>query len=430
LFTVEDLDFIGDVSNVAGSALANLVVHEAMRAVFEQLCHLIARVLQGGSAFVLLFPPNLEGAAGRGKGTGDGGDGKGQERGEGDNGITDQTDSPRRKTTSRKDRLVWLCGTDEARRRLIKQEVTRYPSSGQSGHPTTTHRTHFPLFFAPVDEDRTVVHHGISYEEVAAPGPGRVGGGLSLGDVLLMQLRWNGKVVGVVGVDLFGGSGMMDSGMTSNLKASGGVGIVARLIPKESFTVENIRVAEELVQLADRGLAPIKVRSGWTVQYLDIALKQACQRLFDCRNEGMAEIKGSIRVPLKATIVIISCLFKIVDHRSNEDHLSWHGNRELFIQTNMWDRIIRFNPAKWRGDAARLNEVAKQLSALGPDNIASLCSKAFAQVYAWFDIVIVMIGRCLVQRQELERYNVRSIPGESDPESATGSFQLPGPSQN
>ena len=47
---------------------------------------------------------------------------------------------------------------------------------------------------------------------------------------------------------------MMDSGMTSNLKASGGVGIVARLIPKESFTVENIRVAEVLGLGLDLGL--------------------------------------------------------------------------------------------------------------------------------------------------------------------------------
>ena len=109
-------------------------------------------------------------------------------------------------------------------------------------------------------------------------------------------------------------------------------------------------------------------------------------------------MEAALAVPRKHTLVIIDALFKILDYRKPElETLSWTGKREIFLSTNMWNRMIRFHPDRWRGDFKKLTVVARGLYNMGPDQVLLSCSPAFQCVYSWLDIIVCI----MTQRDQL-----------------------------
>ena len=328
-FTKEDLDFLGKVSSILTLGLENVAYYEALRTVMEQACLLLERRVAAGAGWGLLVEDN--------------------------------------------DTLLWLCCTDRARRRLHKMRVKR--------------ETHSTLFKA-LDTQDSVHLADVWFDEVCAPGPGRCGGGLTRGDVLMMPIIVEGRVAAIIGLDLYGAADKLTT--TESNKD-----------PKCCFTPANRAIAEELTQKTGPCVTLLRAPNGtndWSIAYLDIVMKLARQELVDLREAGVAEVEAALAVPRKHTLVIIDALFKILDYRKPElETLSWTGKRDIFLSTNMWNRMIRFHPDRWRGDYRKLEQVAFGLYNMGPDQVLECVSPAFQCVYAWLDIVVVVIS----QRQKL-----------------------------
>jgi len=224
------------------------------------------------------------------------------------------------------DTMLWYCSTDRTRSRLIKLRIKR------ATHPT---------LFRALDEGDTVHLGGVWFDEVCAPGPGRCGGGLTQSDVLLMPIWVNGSVAAIIGTDLYGAADKLSTPSSM-------------IDPKSSFTAMNRAVAEALAEKAGpcvQLLSGCKPPSDWSIAYLDITMKLKRQELVEWRSQGVTEVEAALAVPRKQTLVLIDALFKILDYRKPElETLSWTGKRDIFLATNMWNRMIRFHPDRWRGD--------------------------------------------------------------------------------
>jgi len=298
----------------------------------------------------------------------------------------------------------WFCSTCKARERLLKQKV---------------YRKDLPMLFRAFDEDKTVLLHDIPYHQVGAAGPGRQGGGLTTSDVLLLPIRVEGRVVGTIGLDLYKHRGVIKPGGDQ---------------PKSLFTEVNVHAAEEMAATTGGCVANVVSQTlkgnkvDWTMAYLETVLKQMRQRLVESKEEGVEEVRAALRVPCKQTIVIIDALFKVIDYRHPEwESLSWTSKRDIFLNTNMWERMIRFHPVRWRGNIDGFLKVAKGLVSLGPDEIVHRCSKAFQSAFAWLDTVVVMVTR----RHHISMLHnklFRGVPETPDTQSdfaAIDSWRLP-----
>jgi len=357
-FSNEDLEFIGDMSTVIEEALAHIAWYEATRTVMEQACFLIERRVAGGAAWGLL--------------------------------VEDQ------------DHLLMYCGTDEARQRFMRKRI---------------HRSDLPELFRVLDEDSSVHISGVWFDEVLAAGPGRLGGGLTRSDVLMLPLRVGGRIVAILGVDLYG--------------AAEKVGTSKALVaPKNHFTPENVLVAEELAQMAGPcivNLVEMNAQRDWSTSYLEVVLKTMRTRLVEERPNGVDEVRRAIRVPRKATIVIIDAVFKIIHFKHPEyETISWTAKREIFLKGNMWDRMIRFHPERWRGNYDKLLEVAKGLFQLGPDEVLETCSPAFQEVYAWLDVAVVMSNQRFGLKEQLQPFEGAVDDDAEDRLAQIDSMELPG----
>jgi hypothetical protein len=358
-FTPQDLSFIGEVSAMLTRKLRRVAYFEAIRTVMDQTSLLVTRRLAAGAGWGLL--------------------------------VEDR------------DTLIWYCGTDVARGRLDKLRVSRHV---------------MPLLFRALDEEDTVHLSDVWFDEVSAPGPGRLGGGLTRGDVLMMPVRVEGRIAAIIGVDLYGAADKLTTKQSSTS-------------PKDSFTAENREVAEQLVSKAGSCVHTLVGGSkdlganDWSVAYLDIILKLSRQALVEVRDAGVHEIAAANSVPRKQTLVIMDALFKILDYKKPEyETLSWTGKREIFLETNMWNRMIRFHPDRWRGHYAKLELLSKGLYNMGPDTVHDTCTPAFQVVYAWLDIVVVMMAQRHALSAAFQTYKTEKE--EEDPMAAIDDMKLPG----
>ena len=234
-----------------------------------------------------------------------------------------------------------------------------------------------------------------------------------------MPIKVNGRIAAVVGVDLYGAHEKVQSGIK---------GLAIK--PKITFSDENRLVAEDLASkagtcvelLLGSGKASI---TDWSIAYLDVVLKLSRQNLVDYREVGVSEIREAHLVPGKQVLVIIDALLKILDYR-NPDYtaLSWTGKRDIFLDTNMWNRMIRFHPDRWRGDYKQLIQTAQGLYNIGPDQVAETCSSAFQMVFSWLDIVLVMMSQQNVLSEAFRRQKEAEVE-EADPLAAIDQWKLP-----
>jgi len=242
-------------------------------------------------------------------------------------------------------------------------------------------REEHPLLFSGLDKGGVVVYEDVMYDQAGAPGPGRLGGGVTSSGLLLVGVREagdpTGQVVATLGADLF---------QTDPLKGQPGT-------DKRAFTAPIIAVAAEAGQMAGEVVHSLLTEGDcatrdWDTAFYEVLLVQMQGRLRDREASAIARLKRPI-MPDFVTIGIVDGIMDLLLWNIEKPPgFPWSLKKAMFLDQSLWTQMTNFHPATWEGSRKQLWHIANTLDKFGVDMVDDTQPLSLILAFAWLDLMV------------------------------------------